>query len=126
MYLVYAIKSKTRNYIYVGLTNNIERRLKEHNEGFNKTTKPYRPFELIYWENYNTRIEAREREKYLKTGYGKEFLKKLIWCRSGGISQRLTRRWSFLLLLLFFFWVSKIIAEVAELVDALDSKSSEA
>jgi len=48
MYLVYAIKSKTRNYIYVGLTNNIERRLKEHNEGFNKTTKPYRPFELIY------------------------------------------------------------------------------
>ncbi len=78
MYSIYAIKSKTRNYIYVGLTNNIERRLKDHNAGFNKTTKPYRPFELIYRENYNTRIEAREREKYLKTGYGKEFLKKLI------------------------------------------------
>ena len=46
--------------------------------GYNKTTKPYKPFELILVEKYETRVEARSREKYLKCGIGKEFLKKLI------------------------------------------------
>jgi putative endonuclease len=78
MFTVYAVKSLNKNYIYVGLTNDIERRLNEHNSGNNKTTKPYRPFVLIYSEELNTRIEARKREKYLKSGIGKEFLKKLI------------------------------------------------
>lgn len=41
MYTVYAIKSTSRNYIYVGLTNNLERRLFDHNSRYNKTTKPY-------------------------------------------------------------------------------------
>lgn len=70
MFFVYAINSITRNYIYVGLTNNLERRLREHNSGSNKTTKPYIPFELIITESFNTRIEARVREKYLKSGIG--------------------------------------------------------
>lgn len=78
MYIVYAIKSLTRNYIYVGLTDNLERRLHQHNNGLNKTTKAYRPFELIYKEVLGSRPEAREREKYLKSGFGKEFLKSLI------------------------------------------------
>ncbi len=78
MYFVYAISSKKRNYIYVGLSNDVNRRLSEHNSGKNKTTKAYRPFELIFKEKYNTRSEAREREKYLKSGVGKEFLKSLI------------------------------------------------
>jgi putative endonuclease len=78
MFTVYAVKSLNKNYIYVGLTNDIERRLNEHNSGNNKTTKPYRPFVLIYSEELNTRIEARKREKYLKSGIGKEFLKKLV------------------------------------------------
>ena len=77
MYFVYAIKSDNRNYIYVGLTNNLERRLAEHNGGLNKTTKPYRPFRLIYSEQFETRIEAREKEKFFKGGSGKEFLKNL-------------------------------------------------
>ena len=78
MYYVYAIVSKTRNYIYVGLTNDLERRLNEHNKGLNKTTKPYKPFELLYKEVVETRMEARNRELYLKSGIGKEFLKSLI------------------------------------------------
>ena len=77
MFFVYAISSKNRNYIYVGLMNNLERRLKEHNSGSNKTTRSYRPFKLILVEKYTTRIVARSREKYLKTGVGKEFLKRL-------------------------------------------------
>jgi len=77
MFYVYAIKSNIRNYIYVGLTNNIERRITEHNKGENKTTKPYKPFKLIYSEECETREKAREREKYLKSGIGKEFLKSI-------------------------------------------------
>jgi len=65
MYYVYALSSTTRNYIYVGLTDNIQRRINQHNAGKSKTTKPYRPFVLIYSETFETRLEARAREKYL-------------------------------------------------------------
>ncbi len=77
MFYTYAIKSLNRNYIYVGLTNNINRRLKEHNKGYNKTTKPYKTFKLIYKEEFVTRKDAREKGKYLKSGSGKEFLKSI-------------------------------------------------
>jgi len=78
MFTVYSIKSIDRNYIYVGLTNNIERRFNEHQKGQNKTTAPYRQFVLIYQENFPTRTEARKKEIYLKSGTGKEFLKQLL------------------------------------------------
>jgi putative endonuclease len=78
MYWVYAISSQSRNYIYVGLTSNLEKRLVRHNSGYERTTKPYAPFRLIYQEQCTHRIQAREREKYLKSGAGKEFLKQLI------------------------------------------------
>ena len=78
MYYVYAIKSVHRDYIYVGLTDNLTRRLDQHQRGQNKTTAPYRPFILIYQEVCDTRAEARVREKYLKSGVGKEFLKRLL------------------------------------------------
>ncbi|OEK02883.1 endonuclease [Roseivirga sp. 4D4] len=77
MFFVYAIDSQVRTYTYVGLTDNIERRLEQHNKGYNKTTKAYRPFKLFYQEQFETRIEARQREKYLKSGVGREYLKKL-------------------------------------------------
>lgn len=44
MYIVYAISSVNRNYIYVGLTSNLGARLKRHNSGLERTTKPYAPF----------------------------------------------------------------------------------
>ena len=75
MYYVYAIKSLERVYIYVGMTTNVERRINEHNKGKNRSTKAYKPFDLIYVEEFDTRIKARQREKYLKSGIGKEFLK---------------------------------------------------
>jgi putative endonuclease len=78
MYYVYALKSVNRNYIYVGISDNIKRRFSEHQNGKNKTTKPYAPFILIYSEAFETRIEARKREIYLKSGIGKEYLKNLI------------------------------------------------
>jgi putative endonuclease len=78
MYFVYALKSLSRNYIYVGMTDCLERRIGENQSGKNKTTKPYRPFVLIYSEIFSTREEARKKEKYLKSGVGKGFLKKII------------------------------------------------
>ena len=77
MYTVYAISSISRKYIYVGLTSDLDARLKRHNLGYEKTTKPYAPFKLIYQERCDSREEAREKEKYLKSGVGKEFLRSL-------------------------------------------------
>jgi putative endonuclease len=73
-YCVYAIKSEVRKYIYVGLSDNPERRVQQHNTGKERTTKPYALFKTILIEKYNSRPEARNREKYLKTGIGKDFL----------------------------------------------------
>ena len=75
MFTVYAISSIERNYIYVGLTDNLERRFFEHNNGKNKTTKPYLPFKIIYTQEFGTRLEARQNEKYFKSGIGKEKLR---------------------------------------------------
>ncbi|PIR87313.1 MAG: endonuclease [Candidatus Harrisonbacteria bacterium CG10_big_fil_rev_8_21_14_0_10_49_15] len=78
MFYVYALSSLSRKYIYVGLTNNHTRRINEHQTGRERTTASYRPFQLILIEEYKTRQEARKREKYLKSGIGKEFLKTLL------------------------------------------------
>lgn len=74
---VYAIASLNHNYIYVGMTQNIEERIKRHNDGRERTTKFYSPFELIYLEVCETRVQARVQEKYWKSGIGKEKLRKL-------------------------------------------------
>jgi len=75
VYFVYAISSSEHNYIYVGLTQNVSKRIKRHNDGRERTTKFYSPFELIYSEVCKSRIDARIREKYWKSGIGKEKLK---------------------------------------------------
>ncbi len=73
---VYALRSLSRNYIYVGMTSQLAVRVAQHNAGKERTTRPYRPFELIVSESFDSRQEARDREKYLKSGIGKEFLRK--------------------------------------------------
>jgi len=78
MFYVYCLQSLSRNYLYVGLTDNVERRFSEHQIGKNKTTRPYRPFKLLLVEEFDSRLDARHREKYLKSGVGKEYLKTLI------------------------------------------------
>jgi putative endonuclease len=72
---VYALKSIEFNFIYVGMTNNLDRRIQEHNSKLNTSTKPYAPLFLFHWETFENRTEARKREKCLKAGSGKEFLK---------------------------------------------------
>jgi putative endonuclease len=73
--VVYAIKSLVDNRIYVGMTQNLNKRLTEHNKGRTKSTKGYRPWTVIFTEEAENRIKARELEKYYKSGCGKEILK---------------------------------------------------
>ncbi len=76
MFYTYVLKSRNKNYIYVGISNNLERRVREHNLGRETTTRAYKPFDLVHSEKFETRLEARSRAKYLKSGCGKEWIKK--------------------------------------------------
>ena len=78
MYYVYALTTKDKDRIYVGMTTNLEARIKEHNSGKMKSTKGYRPWFLFYFEEKHTSLAARIREKKLKSGAGKEFLRKIL------------------------------------------------
>ncbi|MCX6788660.1 MAG: GIY-YIG nuclease family protein [bacterium] len=69
MYFVYILKSLKDNKHYVGLTSDISKRLEYHNKGRVRSTKSRRPFELIHTESFQYRMEARQREKFLKS-YG--------------------------------------------------------
>jgi putative endonuclease len=77
-YTVYAIRSKVDERIYVGFTQDVQKRFLEHNRGETKSTKGYRPWVLVYTEEVDSREEARNLEKYYKSGSGKEKLKRLL------------------------------------------------
>ncbi|HRU69067.1 MAG TPA: GIY-YIG nuclease family protein [Bacteroidia bacterium] len=77
MYYTYVIKSLPKNYIYIGITDNLKRRLNQHNLGYNKTTKPYAPFILIFYKSFPTRPEARKCEIDFKKSYWRERFRKL-------------------------------------------------
>jgi len=77
MYFVYIIKSEKDESFYTGITKNLERRLQEHNRSDTKTTRSKKPWRLVYSEKHQNRPEARHREKYFKSGAGRE-LRKLI------------------------------------------------
>lgn len=66
MYFVYVLKSKKDDKLYIGLTNDLRRRIEEHNQGLNHSTKYRIPFSLVYYEAYRAAEDARMREKKLK------------------------------------------------------------
>lgn len=76
MFFTYIIKSNVNNKHYYGHTNNLQKRLNEHNSGLSGFTKPYIPLELEAFVGVKTKEKARELEKYFKTGSGKAVLKK--------------------------------------------------
>ncbi|MFN5421864.1 MAG: GIY-YIG nuclease family protein [bacterium] len=75
MICVYVIRSEKDGRYYVGMTKDLERRFQEHESGKTKSTKGFRPWKLIFTESFSSYAEARQREKYLKSGSGKEFIK---------------------------------------------------
>ena len=75
---VYVIKSRFKNFTYVGLTHNLKKRFVEHNNKEEISTKAYAPFELIFYEAYRNEKDAKRREGYLKTTKGKTTLRSML------------------------------------------------
>ena len=74
-YYVYVLLSEKDNLFYTGYTNNLEKRISDHNEGLVYSTKYRRPLNLIYFEGCLNQQDATRREKYLKSGNGKIYLR---------------------------------------------------
>ena len=74
-YFVYVLKSISTEQWYTGSTNDLRKRFKEHNNKKSTYTKYHGPYKLIYYEMCRNEQDARVREKYLKTGMGKRYLK---------------------------------------------------
>ncbi len=76
-FYVYVLKNKD-DKLYIGFTNNLVKRVKEHNRGLSLATKPYRPWQLIYYEACLNEYDAKRRESYLKTNQGGRLLKRRL------------------------------------------------
>jgi len=72
---VYVLRSLKDHFFYVGFTKNLKRRLEAHNKGLVPSTKRRAPFELVYWEGCLNQADATQREKYLKSSWGKRYIK---------------------------------------------------
>ncbi|MBF0479482.1 MAG: GIY-YIG nuclease family protein [Candidatus Omnitrophica bacterium] len=78
MFFVYVLLSLKDNNFYIGFSENLETRLKDHYEGRNTSTKARRPLKLIFYEAYQSKEDALRREKYFKTTKGKSTLKLML------------------------------------------------
>lgn len=77
-YFVYVLKSEIDGRLYKGQTCDDDKRIIQHNLGKTKSTKGFIPWKLVYSESFETRESALLREKYFKTGSGREFLNDLL------------------------------------------------
>ena len=78
MYDVYVLWNQIDNWLYKGLTNKLDRRLKQHRKGQVSGTGHHLPVELVYRRSFQSRQEAREYEKCLKSGVGREWLRQYL------------------------------------------------
>lgn len=80
MHFVYLLRSEIYpGQTYIGLTANVQARLRKHNEGGCVHTSKYKPWKLVTYLAFTTREQAAEFEAYLKTGSGRAFAKKHLW-----------------------------------------------
>ena len=77
-FYVYVLRSVFDGLFYVGFTTNLRQRIEEHNGGKVRSTKSRRPLVLVYWEGCLNQRDATTREKYLKTAWGKRYIKNRI------------------------------------------------
>ena len=77
-YYVYVLYSAIDSNFYTGYTNDLKKRIREHDLGKVKSTRERRPLKLVYFEGCLDQDDAIKREKYLKTTYGKRYLKNRI------------------------------------------------
>ena len=77
-FYVYVLRSMKDDQFYVGFSTDLHGRLQEHNDGTVQSTKNRRPLILVYWEGCLNQKDATQREKYLKTAWGKRYIKNRI------------------------------------------------
>lgn len=75
---VYVLLSLKDKNLYIGFTNNLKRRLKQHVNGEVESTKNRRPLKLIHYEYFVNKADGEAREEFLKSGYGHEQLRKIL------------------------------------------------
>ena len=78
MFYVYVLYSLKDFRLYIGYTSNLRRRFREHENGLVKSTKKRRLFQLLYYEAYICKINAERRERFYKSGRGREVIKKIL------------------------------------------------
>jgi putative endonuclease len=77
-YYTYILESEKDSSLYIGYASDLRKRFQQHNNGKGKATKPFKPYKLIYYEAFLSRIDAKKREVYLKSGYGRKTIKILL------------------------------------------------
>ena len=77
-YYVYILQSLKNQSFYIGYTSDLRKRVKQHNSGESLATKPFRPYKVIYYEAFLDRRDAKNREEYLKSGWGFRSIKKMM------------------------------------------------
>lgn len=78
MYYVYVLQSKQDRHLYTGCTNDLKKRLIMHNSGKVESTRKRLPLKLIYYETFINKQDAFNRERWLKTGWGRNHLNKIL------------------------------------------------
>ena len=75
---MYILKSKRYQWFYLGLTNDLRKRFTLHNKEKVESTRKFKPFIVVYYEAHNNKYDAAQREKFLKTGWGKNWIKRTL------------------------------------------------
>lgn len=77
-YYVYILQSLKDNSLYIGYSSDLLARFRSHNNGESKVTKPFRPYTLIFYEAFRNSQDAKNREEFLKGGYGRRSIHKML------------------------------------------------
>lgn len=86
MYYFYVLRFRDNGKLYYGFTDNLRRRIKEHKSGRSNFTSKNGLFDLIFYEAYIDKGDARSAERYFKTGHGREILKDKLKNYLGGVA----------------------------------------
>ena len=79
IYTTYVLINKSEIKTYVGHTNNLEKRLDQHNQGKGTFSRRYRPWKILHKENFLNEIDSVKREKYFKSAAGRRWMKKNLF-----------------------------------------------
>jgi len=78
MFYVYILQSEVDSKLYIGMTEDLKRRLSEHNSGRSAYTKKYLPWNIIYYESHTNQKDVIRRERYLKTTQGHRAIRNML------------------------------------------------